>query len=298
MESLTTLVEALDVYLINKDLNLLIEKLELIKFNTENLTFTQIFLAGCSQIGISVSQLEGDLCKQGIYKVFGKYLSNDNGYICFKLKEGYDMATIRLSTGLDRNTVQFVSSVDEEEINLIVTNIVSDIKQYDYDFEKIRNTSVEIEAYLSNKSVKSIRPEYLVDKFKLSEESTISILERYVDKGALIRKFEAICPNDNNILIEENDYKEIIDKSELKCDICGSLYTELKKEDILQIIYEVNEAYRNSITIMGRKINEQNTFDILLEEMNKNDGIIKEGKNEEKNKVSVFRRMRDLVSLL
>jgi hypothetical protein len=222
--ALGELVLAIDDFLLNDDITTFIEKLEVLKFSNK-LTFTQAFLAGCNQIGISVSNNQnGDLRNQGLYKVLSKYLSNENGYISFASSKDSNEVTIRLSTKLDTNTIQFVSSATEKEIDIIIRNIVEDIRSKIIDISEVNELSNEIQKYIENPEIRAIRPEYLVENFNLEEDTVIGILEGYIKNGYLSEEFELINPNNCEVLKEFSSLNEIREDIDFIIDKVDSDY--------------------------------------------------------------------------
>ena len=161
--ALGNMVVALDDYLIDKDENTFIEKIKSITFENDKLTFSYAFLAGCKQIGISVSNdSDVDVLEQGLYKVLNKHLSSDNGYIL--IKRDSEEYTIKVST--KSNTIRFVSSVKEDIIELVRNNIINSNKKNTLTPNEADILSKEIEAFIRNGIIKSFRPESLVENFK------------------------------------------------------------------------------------------------------------------------------------
>lgn len=277
--ALGELVLALDDYLINKDTDNFVEKLETIKFETEGITFTQTFLAGCNQIGISVSNKENkDLSNQGLYKILNKHLSNDNGYISFKLKDGDKDSTIRLSTGINKNTVQFISSVNEEEIEMILSNIITLESSAGLDTDEVIALSKDIVEFIENKNTNAIRIEHLVNNFNLSESTVIDILEGYVKKEMLERKFEVVCEKDASVLLEINDINNIKETLTLECPVCEESYTidysKMMLEenmDIINLVYVKTQRGYCELESQDREINTKMVSQLLEEQLNINE---------------------------
>lgn len=243
--SLGNLVLAIDDFLSNSDVTTFIEKLEMLKFNTK-LTFTQAFLAGCNQIGISVSnQLKGDLRNQGLYKVLSKHLSNENGYISFSSNADSKEVTIRLSTKINTNTVQFVSSVTENEISIIVKNIIEGIRSNVIDADEIKELSTEVQQYIQNPQIKAIRPEFLIENFKLEEDTVIGILEGYVNEGYISMKLELTGKENSAVSREYNSIVEMRSDIEFIVDEIDSDYKFIDDDEYFLEEYEdfINVKY-------------------------------------------------------
>lgn len=274
--SLGELVIALDNYLLDKDEVTFLDKVKSSNFINGNLTFTQAFLAGCKQLRITVSNDDdGDVLNQGLYKVLSKYLNNDNGYITLKSDDKKQEYTIRVST--KSNTIQFVSSVDEKIISKIIDNIVSYKKVDSFDIEKL---SKEIDVFIKNKAVKSIRKEHLVEKFGVKEEIIESILNTYIEKGLLYSKIEVVSPITEMVITELDNEDQIKDNVELLLDDYDvSILEEEGIEEFLdcnkQFIYTSYYIDRENIEEFNT-YHDENTRDIAImleEQLNENETI-------------------------
>lgn len=206
--ALGNLILALDEFLESKDVGDFVEKLDDINFN-ENLSFVEAFLAGCKQIGITVNN---DLSTQVFYKAISKELINDTGYIAFN-SENKEI-TIRISSKADTNTVQFVSSVDEKIVSLIVNNIYCGQESKVSNEEEIKELYAEIKRIIKSTSIKSINPEYFINNFSLPEVVTLSILEKYVNKKIFQLKYE-VTSIDGTKSLEFNTLDEIRENVDL-----------------------------------------------------------------------------------
>ena len=200
--ALGNMVIALDEYLIDKDENTFLEKIKEITFENDKLTFSYAFLAGCKQIGITVSDDSNvDVLNQGLYKVLNKHLSSDNGYIL--LSEDNEEYTIKVST--KTNTIRFISSVKESVVNLVIDNMISNNND-SLDIEDAKGLANEIESFISSKAIKSFRPEGFIEKFRLSNEVVSQILNKYIekefkyklDKSEKVPVKTGICPHLSN----------------------------------------------------------------------------------------------------
>lgn len=260
--ALGELVFSLDEFLLTNNIETFIEKIENLKFSNK-LTFTQAFLAGCSQIGLSVSDdLGSDLKNQGLYKTLSKYLSNEDGYITFKNNDNSNEVTIRLSTKLDTNTIQFVSSATESEIKMIVDKVIGDLGEQCIEYSEIEQLSKEIEEYLSNSKIKNIRPEYLVENFNLPQDAVLGILKSYMVKGNISESFELLDNQSLEIIKEFNSIDEmrmdtnlIIDKIDPDYKVIGNNEAFIEEySDFINVKYIINKHKVKEDREINRKI--------------------------------------------
>lgn len=253
--ALGELVLSLDEFLLNNDKDIFIEKIESLKFSNK-LTFTQAFLAGCSQIGLSVpNKLDSDLKNQALYKTLSKYLSNENGYITFPSEDKLNEVTIRLSSKINTNTVQFVSSATENEIKIIVSNIIEDIRTKNIDILEIEQLSEEIQRYFKNTEIKSIRPEYLIENFNLEEDTVIGILNGYIKNGYISEKFEVINSESLDVVNEFNSIDEIRNDVDLIVNNVDSDYEIIHNNDCF--IEEYGEFINVKYNIINRRLKQE-----------------------------------------
>lgn len=287
IETLGELVLALDDYLINKDIDEFVGKLQNMCFENNELTFTETFLAGCKEIGITV---DTDLSNQGLYKVLCKYLSNENGYISLRCEEDEDI-TIRVSTKIDTNTIQFVSSANEDVIKLVVDNIYDGTSNRATSKEDIDELYKEIEKFISAVTITSFRPEYLIKNFNLSQEMVLNILDTYVKDNIFKIKFEMISKVDGEIIKEFESIDDIRKDEEFMKSIYDEEYEIIESNDkfvdeyndFINIIYYVNEEKRESLknesegenicSMLEKELNTDNGEKELIEKT-KGDGIL------------------------
>lgn len=122
-ELLVSLLKALDDYFTSKDINKFNEELESCDIEIGSIPFTQLFLAGLSQIGMATRiDLDEDLCTQSLYSMLKNYMTNQKGFITFTLPEDGNVYTIQV--GLTTNSVSFRSSATEEAIEYIRRKIL------------------------------------------------------------------------------------------------------------------------------------------------------------------------------
>lgn len=123
-EMLAGVLKILDDYFINKDLELLNEELSKVDLETNNLPFTQLFLAGLSKIGIGIKEdIENDLSDQSLYFVLKPYITNSTGFISFSLP-GDPENRIVMQIGIDTKSISFRSYVTEDVINYLREKIL------------------------------------------------------------------------------------------------------------------------------------------------------------------------------
>ncbi|MGL5754963.1 MAG: hypothetical protein ACRCYC_06515 [Paraclostridium sp.] len=282
--ALGELVVALDNYLIDKDEITFLENIKSISFANDNLTFTYAFLAGCKQIGISVSNdNDMDVLNQGVYKVFNKYLSSDNGYIL--IKKGNEEYTIKVST--KSNTVRFVSSVSEDIISLVIDNIINDNNRESLSKDNMDKLSEEIQEFINGDLIESFRPERLVERFSLNESTVKGIVNKYIEEGIISEKIEIISP-DTGIVVKEFDNVEEIKENkdlifdtykikleDLNGDITDLLYGEISEYAFLK--YSINKTKIKEIA-ERKEIIKENITQVLVDELNSNDDIFTKDK--------------------
>ncbi|MEW9939210.1 hypothetical protein AB2T96_17955 [Clostridium butyricum] len=269
--TLGDLVLALDDYLINKDSEEFVEKLKNMHFENNELTFTETFLAGCKEIGITV---DTDLSNQGLYKVLCKYLSNENGYISLKCDDSEDV-TIRVSTKIDTNTIQFVSSANEKVIRLVVDNIYDGISNRATSKDEINELYKEIEKFIRTVTIKSFRPEYLIKNFKLSQEVVLNILDTYVKNGVFTIRFEMISRLDGEIIKEFESIDDIRKNEEFMKSMYDEDYEIIESNEkfvdeyneYINIVYYINEEKRNNLEDENQG---ENICSMLEKELNGN----------------------------
>lgn len=250
--ALGELVVALDKYVIDKDEITFLDNIKSINFNNEKLTFSYAFLAGCKQIGISVSNdSDMDVLNQGLYTVLNKHLSSDNGYIV--MKNGNEEYTIKVST--KSNTVRFVSSVSEKIISSVVDNVIDDEIINDnkiaLDPLAIDGLAKEIEEFIYGEIVNEFRVEKLVERFGLNEKTVQGILNKYIKDGYIQQRIELISPETGIVIKELNDISEIKENKGLifetyklsPVDIDGDLIEEFSEVfgEYIYLKYSVNE---------------------------------------------------------
>lgn len=126
-ELLVNTLKALDEYFINKDIeNLKTELLE-VELGTEDIPFTQLFLAGLSQIGMGTRvDIEEDLTDQSLYGILKSYMTNQRGFISFTLEnESGFKNSYTIQVGIKTtNSISFRSSATEEAIRYIRNKIL------------------------------------------------------------------------------------------------------------------------------------------------------------------------------
>ena len=276
--ALGNMVIALDEYLIDKDECTFLEKIKNITFENDKLTFSYAFLAGCKQIGITVSNdSDVDVLDQGLYKVLNKHLSSDNGYILLKIdSEEY---TIKVST--KSNTIRFISSVKESVVNLVRDNIISDTKD-SLTKEDIDSLSNEIETYISSEIIKSFRAESLIEKFGLSSDVVLKILNKYLERELINETLEIVSPDSGIVIKELNSIDEINDFKDIIYDEYKLEFEESDKSIVNTFIENCNEYIYYKYNINQDKVdeineckteNKENISKILLEKLNDNDSI-------------------------
>lgn len=122
-ESLVGTLNILDEYFIDKDSEKLLNGLNSIDFETDELVFTQILLAGMEKIGISVREdSEEDMANQPMYKLLEKFITNQSGYLRFKNPEDDQYYTIQV--GLTTNSINFLSDSTESAINYLQNMLI------------------------------------------------------------------------------------------------------------------------------------------------------------------------------
>lgn len=125
-ELLVSVLEALDEYFINKDIEKLKSELLNIDLGTEEIPFTQLFLAGLSQIGLAIRKdIEEDLSNQSLYGVLKSYMTNQKGFLKFTLiNEEETECDYTIQVGMNTNSISFRSSSTEQAIKYIRKKIL------------------------------------------------------------------------------------------------------------------------------------------------------------------------------
>lgn len=276
--ALGNMVIALDEYLIDKDEQTFLEKIKSITFENDKLTFSYAFLAGCKQIGITVSSdSDVDVLNQGLYKVLNKHLSSDNGYILLK-KDNEDY-TIKVST--KSNTIRFMSSAKEEIIELVINNIINSNTET-LTRDEVDLLSKEIETFINSEIVNSFRPESLVEKFKLSEDVVSKILNKYIEDDLIYETLEIVSPDTGIVIKEFDSIQEINDFKQVISDVYGIISIDDDEDIVETFIDSCNEYIYYKYSINKEKINQineskneniDNIFNILIDKLNDNESI-------------------------
>lgn len=126
-ELLVNTLKALDEYFISKDIENLKDELLEVDLGTEEIPFTQLFLAGLSQIGMATRiDIEEDLTNQSLYGILKSYMTNQSGFINFTLEDEsgvphYYTIQVGIKT---TNSMSFRSSSTEESIEYIRNKIL------------------------------------------------------------------------------------------------------------------------------------------------------------------------------
>lgn len=126
-EVLVNVLNSLDNYFINKDINSLCEELENIDIDmhTNDIPFTQLFLAGLAKIGISIVEddTDKDLSNQSLYSILKPYIIHSMGYINFSIPEEPE-TKYTIQVGISTKSISFRSSVTEKVIDYIRDKII------------------------------------------------------------------------------------------------------------------------------------------------------------------------------
>lgn len=126
-ELLVSTLRALDEYFINKDIESLKTELLEVELGTEEIPFTQLFLAGLSQIGMGTRvDIEEDLTDQSLYGILKSYMTNQKGFIKFTMDDGSGIRnSYTIQVGIKTtNSISFRSSATEEAIEYIRNKIL------------------------------------------------------------------------------------------------------------------------------------------------------------------------------
>ena len=277
--ALGNMVVALDDYLIDKDEHTFLEKIKSITFENDKLTFSYAFLAGCKQIGISVSSdSDIDVLEQGLYKVLNKHLSSDNGYIL--IKKDSEEYTIKVST--KSNTIRFISSAKEEIIELVRNNIINGDKKNTLNPKDTDILSKEIDSFIRNESIQSFRQESLVEKFKLSNIVVSEILNQYIEEELIYQTIEIVSPETGLVIKEISSIEEIKDFKYLIYDDY-KFNEEYSDENIVDAFldnyseyiyykYSINREKINEINESKNK-NIENIAKLLRDKLDNNEAI-------------------------
>ncbi len=126
-ERLVNTLKALDEYFINKDIEGLKTELLEVELGTEEIPFTQLFLAGLSQIGMATRiDIDEDLTDQSLYGILKSYMTNQRGFINFTLNDELGIPhyyTIQVGIKTT-NSISFKSSATEQSIQYIRSKIL------------------------------------------------------------------------------------------------------------------------------------------------------------------------------
>ncbi len=118
-ELLVSVLQALDEYFIERDIDKLSEELLSFEIGTEQIPFTQLFLSGLSQIGMATrTDFDEDLSCQSLYSMLKSYMTSQTGYITFTTEDDESL-TYTIQVGITTNTISFRSSSTEDAIKYI-----------------------------------------------------------------------------------------------------------------------------------------------------------------------------------
>lgn len=121
-------LKAIDEYFINKDIDSLKDAILAVNLGGgEDIPFTQLFLAGLSQIGMATrNDIREDLSSQSLYGILKSYMTSQSGYISFTLDVDEEIPHFyTILVGIKTtNSITFRSSSTEQAINYIRSKIL------------------------------------------------------------------------------------------------------------------------------------------------------------------------------
>lgn len=230
--SLRDLITTIDNYMLDKNSDVLKSSLDLIEFDT-NLTFSQLMLAGCRDIGLTTENI--DLSNQAIYNLIGEDIVHDYGSISVKTDGFAEQFTIKLSSD---GGINFQSSVDEHMISYIISYVLGvDDLQMKRDESELKRLHQMVEGSLSNMDIKGIREEYLLRNFRLNEQIIKQELQTYIDSGDIITCYELSCCEDGKGVSARTLDDLLMNARMLTCNFCSNFF---EGTDSLENFIEAN----------------------------------------------------------